>query len=108
VAPLPEAVCFNESFRYWVPKKFNPDVTSEIYINDKLDDDIHLLFNKITLIGKVSNPESREYGTSVYLCECPKSSYNDFWREKLYLLKTKKNINCAGRIWQSDFIPNSL
>ena len=33
---LPEAVCFNESFRYWIPLKFDPDITSFIYVNDKL------------------------------------------------------------------------
>jgi hypothetical protein len=70
---LPEAVCFDESFRYWIPRKFDPDITSFIYINGKLGEDIQRLFNKITLIGKISNPDAREYGTAVYLCEYPKT-----------------------------------
>jgi len=80
---LPEAVCFNESFRYWIPRKFNPDITSFIYINGKLGEDIQKLFNNITLVGKISNRDAREYGTSVYLCQDPKTSFNEFWSERI-------------------------
>ncbi len=80
---LPEPVSFNESFRYWIPRSFNPDITSFIYINSELGPDVQLLFNKITLVGKISNPDAREYGTSVYLCENPKSSFNEFWNSRL-------------------------
>ena len=80
---LPEAVSFNESFRYWIPEKFNPDITSLIYINHQLGGDIQRLFNKITLIGKISNPDAREYGAEVYLCEYPKISFNEFWASRL-------------------------
>ncbi|MGC1390305.1 MAG: glycosyltransferase family 39 protein [Bacteroidales bacterium] len=83
---LPEPVSFNESFRYWIPRKFNPDITSVIYINSELGQDVQLLFNKITLVGKISNPDAREYGTSVYLCENPKSSFNEFWNNRLKIL----------------------
>ena len=37
---LPEAVSFNESFQYWIPVQFNPDIKSVIYINDEPGDDI--------------------------------------------------------------------
>jgi Dolichyl-phosphate-mannose-protein mannosyltransferase len=80
---LPEAVSFNESFRYWIPQKFNPDITSFIYINDKPGKDVQTLFDKITLIGKISNPNAREYGTGVYLCEYPNRSFNEFWTNRL-------------------------
>jgi hypothetical protein len=83
---LPEAVCFSESFRYWIPLKFDPDITSFIYVNNKLGEDVQNLFNKITLVGKISNPDAREYGTSVYLCEDPKSSFNEFWTHRLEVL----------------------
>ncbi len=80
---LPEAVCFSESFRYWIPRKFDPDIKSFIYINGELGEDIQRLFNKITLIGKISNPDAREFGTAVYLCEYPKTSFNEFWTNRL-------------------------
>ena len=80
---LPEAVCFNESFRYWYPKSFEPDITSFIYINDELGEDVKLVFRKITEIGKISNPDAREFGTAVYLCEEPVMSFNKFWKERL-------------------------
>jgi hypothetical protein len=84
---LPGAVSFNESFRYWIPEKFDPDITSFIYINDELGEDIQRLFGKITLIGKISNPDAREYGTTVYLCENPVISFNHFWSDRLKRLE---------------------
>ena len=84
---LPEAVCFNESFRYWIPEKFNPDPTSFIYINDKLGKDVNKLFSKITNVGSISNPDAREFGTTVYLCQDPVLSFNHFWTERISRLK---------------------
>jgi hypothetical protein len=80
---LPEAVCFNESFRYWIPVKFEPDITSFIYINDNLGEDVKKLFRKITNVGSISNPDAREFGTTVFLCEDPVASFNRFWTERL-------------------------
>jgi hypothetical protein len=80
---LPEALSFNESFQYWIPMEFKPDIRSLIYINDEPGDDIKAIFKKITLVGRISNPEAREYGTGVYLCEEPVSSFNEFWKARL-------------------------
>jgi len=80
---LPEAVSFNESFRYWIPSEFNPDITSAIYINDELGEDINRLFRNIIMVGSISNPDAREYGTAVYLCSDPVSSFNKFWKERI-------------------------
>jgi hypothetical protein len=80
---LPEAVCFNESFRYWIPRKFNPDIKSLVYINDEPGDDIKQLFRKISKVGSISDPDAREFGTSVYLCEDPVSSFNEFWTARI-------------------------
>jgi hypothetical protein len=80
---LPEAVCFSESFRYWIPIKFDPDPTAFIYINDELGKDVNKLFMKITDIGSISNPDAREFGTTVYLCQNPVMSFNKFWTERI-------------------------
>jgi hypothetical protein len=80
---LPEAVCFSESFLYWIPDKFDPDITSVIYINDEMGDDVRQLFRKITVAGSISNPDAREYGTTVYLCQEPSGSFNYFWAQRL-------------------------
>jgi Dolichyl-phosphate-mannose-protein mannosyltransferase len=80
---LPEAVCFNESFRYWFPHQFDPDIKSVVYINyDEPGEDVRGLFAKITRVGSITNPDAREYGTSVYLCEEPLRSFNEFWVER--------------------------
>lgn len=76
---LPEAVSFNESFRYWYPKRFDPDIKSLIYINDELGEDVRKFFRKITKTGSITNINAREYGTAVYLCEDPVGSFNEIW-----------------------------
>lgn len=83
---LPEAVCFNESFLYWFPKEFDPDITSIVYINyEKPGEDVKHLFKEIIKIGSITNPNSREYGTSIYLARNPVQSFNYFWK-----IRTKK------------------
>jgi hypothetical protein len=84
---LPEAVSFNESFQYWAPRQFNPDIKSVIYINDEPGDDVKAIFRKITLIGRISNPNAREYGIGVYLCEEPAGRFNDFWKGRMSQLE---------------------
>ena len=83
---LPEAVCFSESFRYWIPKSFDPDITTMIYINDKPGEDVRAIFRKITVAGSISNPDAREYGTTVYVCQDPVGSFNKFWTSRLQML----------------------
>lgn len=80
---LPEAICFSESFRYWIPERFDPDITSMIYINDELGDDIGKVFRKITKISSITNRDAREFGTGVWLCEDPVDSFNRFWTERI-------------------------
>jgi hypothetical protein len=80
---FPEAVCFNESFRYWIPQGFDPDIKSMIYINDQPGEDVRQIFGKITKVGSISDPDAREFGTAVYLCEDPVSSFNEFWKPRI-------------------------
>lgn len=80
---LPEPLCFHESFVYWVPEKFDPDIEHFIYINDELGDDINDFFEKVEIVGSISNEHAREFGTTVYLCSRPKSSFNLMWQEIL-------------------------
>ena len=84
---LPGAVSFHESFRFWYPREFNPDITSLIYINDEMGDDVRDLFRKIKEVGAVSDPDAREYGTTVFLCQEPAGSFNEFWKKRIKELK---------------------
>jgi len=80
---LPEAVSFHDSYRYWIPEEFDPDIKTAIYINNELGEDVNNLFSRITPVGSISDPDAREFGTTVYLCENPKMSFNKFWKERL-------------------------
>jgi hypothetical protein len=80
---LPQAVCFSESFLYWIPHDFNTEIKSFIYINNELGEDVAALFSDVQLIGKISDPDAREFGTSVYLCRDPKASFNEFWKMRI-------------------------
>ncbi len=76
---LPEPISFGDSFIYWIPRSFDEEVESFIYINDELGEDIQDLFQDIVIVGRVSNPNAREYGTTVYLCTNPRRKFSDFW-----------------------------
>jgi hypothetical protein len=80
---LPEPVSFHESFLYWAPEHFDPDIEYFIYINDELGDDVANLFGEVKYVGRVSNINAREYNTMVFLCSKPKRSFNAFWKEVL-------------------------
>jgi hypothetical protein len=81
---LPNPISFSESFQYWVPKQFDPDITSVVYINyDPPGEDVKTLFRKITVVGSITNRDSREFGTTVYLCQDPVQSFNSFWTARL-------------------------
>jgi len=79
---LPEAVSFNESFRYWAPERFDPDITSMVYVNDNPGDDVKALFGEVILVGRISDPDAREYGTGVFLARNPVDGFNKFWLER--------------------------
>ena len=80
---LPEAISFNDNFRYWVPRTFDKEIIELIYINHELGKDVRLLFRDIVEVGHISNPLAREYGTRVYLCKNPTQSFNKFWKERV-------------------------
>jgi hypothetical protein len=81
---LPDPISFSESFQYWVPEHFDPDITSVVYINHRPPgEDVKSLFRKIEVIGSITNPDSREFGLTVYLCQDPVQSFNEFWTTRL-------------------------
>ena len=80
---LPEPVSFHESFLYWAPTAFDPEVEYLIYINDELGENVADFFVDIQIVGQISNVNAREYGTTVYLCSKPIGSFNKFYKEVL-------------------------
>jgi hypothetical protein len=85
---LPDPVCFSESFYYWAPRKLPVEIHSVVYINEDLGEDIHHLFPDIRLIGSISDPLAREYGTSVYLATRPVTSFNAFWEKRVQEIRS--------------------
>ncbi len=80
---LPEAVSFHDSYLYWAPDTFDSEITDFIYINDELGADVEDLFEAIKPIGRITDPNAREYGTTVYLCQKPVRSFNRFWKDRV-------------------------
>jgi len=77
---LPEAISFSDNFRYRFPKTFDHEITQFIYINNELGKDVESLFQDIQEVGRITNPLAREFGTRVYLCQKPRTSFNQFWK----------------------------
>jgi len=78
---MPEPVSFSDTYEYWIPKKFDPDITSLIYINDNLGSNVEALFEDIKIVGSIKDPLSRQFGVTIYLCQKPRRSFNEFWTE---------------------------
>ena len=76
-------MCFNDAFKYWIPKSFSSEIDEIIYINDELGKDIEELFENVKKAGSITNIHSREYGTSVYLCKKPRQSFNTFYAKRI-------------------------
>lgn len=78
---LPEAISFSDTYEYWAPEQFTPDLQTLIYVNDELGSNVEALFDDIKVIGSVTDTLSRQYGVTVYLCQKPNRSFNEFWAE---------------------------
>jgi hypothetical protein len=78
---LPEPFSFHDAFRYWLPDRFEHEITTMIYVNTSLGEDVRHLFNDITEVGRLEIPYAREYGTSVFLCRTPKQNFNNFYKQ---------------------------
>jgi len=84
---LPEPVSFHETFLLWAPDSVN--ISTLIYVNDELGEDIQHFFANIELAGQVNNEHFRENGLQVYLCRQPRHNFQDFYREKAGRLKSR-------------------
>lgn len=85
---LPEPVSFHETFLLWAPDSVK-SLSTLIYVNDELGEDIQQLFEKIELAGQVNNAHFRENGLQVYLCRQPRREFADFYPEKVKRLKSR-------------------
>ncbi len=88
---LPEAVSFSDNYFYWSPLSFDPDIETLIYINDELGEDVSELFESIEIQGQITDVDAREYGTTVYLCQKPKYSFNKFWESVMVRIGKLEN-----------------
>ena len=80
---LPEPACFSESFFYWFPRNPSTEIKTLIYINFELGGDVKDLFEDCRLVAQVGDSLSRSYGTGVWLCTNPHSSFNEFWKQRV-------------------------
>ena len=90
---LPDAVTFLESYVMWAPDTI-PDGPL-IYINSRIGD-INKLFKKVTKVGNILDPYSREKGLMIYLCSDPAVNVKEVYHQralnekKLYQRKISK------------------
>lgn len=78
---MPEVISFSDTYAYWAPRNFDPDITTLIYINTELGSNVEALFQDIKIVGSIDDPLSRQYGVTIYICQKPKRSFNEFWDE---------------------------
>ncbi|MES2428986.1 MAG: glycosyltransferase family 39 protein [Bacteroidota bacterium] len=79
---LPEVVCLNSSFALWAPADINPK--NIIYVSDDCDvSDLQPMVGNITLVGEISDPLAREYGTGIFLIKGVKPAISVLYKQHL-------------------------
>ncbi len=76
-------MAFHESFLYWAPDLLGNEILEFIYVNDELGEDLQREFADIREVGRILNPNAREYGTRVYLCRRPQSNVRAFLQARI-------------------------
>ena len=87
---IPEPISFSDSFLFWAPDTIS--VSTFIYVNDETEQ-IRELFQEVTLAGKITDPNAREYGMQVYVCRKPVPAFSAFYTEKVKSLKDQYRRN---------------
>ena len=80
---LPRAYSFSDSYQYWNPPHFDPDIEYVIFINDEMWNGLGSVFADKKVYGQINNINAREYGTKVYILSNPNSSFNAYWKDVL-------------------------
>jgi len=80
---LPPVHSFADSYRLWNAENISKEIDQFIYVNDELGEDVASLFASVTIVDSVKDIRAREFGTKVYLCQKPVTSFSDFWNSRL-------------------------
>ncbi len=80
---LPPVYSFSDTYLLWIPDSLDREISTFIYVNDELGEDVQRIFGDIQLVGTVENPQARERGTMVYLCRTPRESFRAFYMERV-------------------------
>jgi hypothetical protein len=76
---LPPVISYNDSYLFWAPDSIN----AEFFIKIGQDDNLQNLFENVEIVGRISTPHARQYGTPVYFCTGQKIDVNRFYREEV-------------------------
>ncbi|MBC7774548.1 MAG: glycosyltransferase family 39 protein [Phycisphaerae bacterium] len=85
---LPQVYSFSDTYLLWIPDSLDREITTFIYVNDELGEDVQRIFADIQLVGTLENPRARERGTQVYLCRAPRESFRAFYQARVGGIKT--------------------
>ncbi len=86
---LPAVYSFSDTYLLWIPDTLDREITTFIYVNDELGEDVQELFADIQMIGAVENPRAREIGTKVYRCSAPRASFREFYNKRVGGIKNE-------------------
>ncbi len=89
---LPMVHSFADAYLLWTAKPIDRTYSNFIYVNDELGSDVADLFAEIQLMGEVTHRYARERGTKVYLCQEPKTPFQDFWNARVNEVRAARNL----------------
>jgi len=76
---LPTAISYNDSYLFWAPESIRADHLIKIGSSDNLEE----LYHHVEIVGRISTPHARQFGTPVYYCANQKIDVNRFYQEEL-------------------------
>jgi hypothetical protein len=88
-AGLPPVLSFNDTYLLWAPDSLDREVSTFIYVNDELGEDVQAIFGDIVAVDELKTPFAREKGTRVYLCKAPRTSFRDFYAARIGGIKAR-------------------
>ncbi len=81
-------ISFADSYRLWAPDAVPAGFNAMVYVNDGLGEDIAESFGRIREVGRVDNRYAREFGTAVWLCQDPDSTFATYYAERAAAVKS--------------------
>jgi len=87
---MAEAYSFSTDYLFWIPD--NITINNVLLVGKIPSDKILQLFDHITKVGVIENPDARERGTTIYLLTGARSQFSGVFKDEMN--RRRKELDC--------------